>query len=138
MADNGRQNPVDRHVGLQVARYRQIAGLSARELADLISARREDLEHYEKGTHRLGPRLLCTIAQALDVPLSVFFQGLGSEVQPRPPLAVSAPAEGLELLRAFTSIEDETTRAHLVELVRRVADYCATDSVPDRIRPGAG
>ena len=122
-------NPIDVHVGAQVAMYRKLAGISQEALGDAIGVTFQQVQKYERGTNRIGASRLFAIGQALDVPVSVFFRDLDveRELHERGAMALAATSrEGIELLRAFTTIPDPTVRDHILGLVRRLA-HLGTD-----------
>ena len=122
MADNARSpNPIDVHVGRQIAVYRYMAGMSQEALGDAIDVTFQQVQKYEKGTNRVGAGRLFNIGRALDVPISVFFAGLGQDGDGGPVPSNALGRDGLDLLAAFRSINDPLTRQHLVGLARSIA-----------------
>ena len=129
-------NPIDVHVGERVAAYRKVAGLSQEALGDAIGVTFQQVQKYEKGTNRIGASRLFEISRALDVPLSVFFEGL--EGSPSAAQALdpdhSDPTgpharQGIELLRASTVIPNPKVRADVVALVRSVAALTPSNGI---------
>ena len=109
--------------------YRKLAGISQEALGDAIGVTFQQVQKYERGTNRIGASRLFAIGQALDVPVSVFFRDLDveRELHERGAMALAATSrEGIELLRAFTTIPDPTVRDHILGLVRRLA-HLGTD-----------
>ena len=74
---------IDIHVGKRVAIYRRLAGLSQEALGDAIGVTFQQVQKYEKGANRIGASRLFAIAQTLDVPLHVFFDGLPEQPSDR-------------------------------------------------------
>ena len=123
MANDARDpNPIDVHVGWQLAAYRRVAGLSQEALGAAIGVTFQQIQKYEKGTNRIGASRLFLISKALDVPVSVFFAGLGQD-EASDPVPGDVARDGLELLAAFRSIDDGATQRHLVGLARSIATY---------------
>ena len=122
-------NSIDVHVGHQLALYRRVAGMSQEALGDAIGVTFQQVQKYEKGTNRIGASRLFAIAGALDVPVSVFFAGLGQDDRPDP-VPSDIARDGLDLLSAFRTIEDGNTRRHLVGLARSIAAYSAGPKDP--------
>ena len=126
MAENARDpNPIDVHVGRQLAIYRRVAGMSQEALGDAIGVTFQQVQKYEKGSNRVGASRLFLIGKALDVPISVFFAGLNAEDEGAHSVPDATARDGLDLLAAFRTIEDEATRRHLVGLARSIAGYSA-------------
>ena len=129
MADEPREpNPIDVHVGAQIAVYRKLAGMSQEALGHAVGVTFQQVQKYERGTNRIGASRLFAIGQALDVPVSVFFRDLGGPDEARASPLAAAPREGIELLQAFAAIPDRAVREHILSLVRRLSRYApATD-----------
>lgn len=132
MADEKRKaNLVDIHVGERVAIYRRLASLSQEALGDAIGVTFQQVQKYENGANRIGASRLFAIAQTLDVPLHVFFDGLLEQPSDRnvsgarPIYDVSQ--QGIELMRAFAAIEDRRTRDLLLALACRMAELGRSD-----------
>ena len=129
MVDNVRNpNPIDVHVGQQVAIYRKVAGLSQEALGEAIGVTFQQVQKYEKGANRIGAGRLFLVGRALDVPISVFFDGLSVDPDPTDPLPVGPAREGIALQAAFRAIEDTSTRRHLLALVRSLATRSSPSS----------
>ena len=122
MAENARDpNPIDVHVGRQLAIYRRVAGMSQEALGDAIDVTFQQVQKYEKGTNRVGASRLFHIGKALDVPISVFFAGLTGSEERTAPDADALTRDGIDLLAAFQSIDDAATRRQLIGLARSIA-----------------
>jgi len=67
---------VDKHVGWQLRFQRQKLGLSVTSVARACNIPSTDWAAYENGDCRPSAGLLMTMARALEVPLSYFFEGL--------------------------------------------------------------
>ena len=122
---------IDVHVGTQLRLRRLIVGLSQDELGSRLGISFQQIQKYETGTNRISAARLFEISRELDVPISWFFkdlpaeEGQGSAV----PAAdagletadVSDPRETGELLRHFSSIEDQDVRRKIIEMVAVLA-----------------
>ena len=120
---------VDVHVGGRVRVRRRLINMTQESLADLISVTFQHVQKYERGTNRISASKLFAIAEALEVPISYFFDGLdetsggqpageGSEQTIQSFLRTS---EGLELARLFPKIARGPLRRRILELVRAAA-----------------
>jgi transcriptional regulator with XRE-family HTH domain len=104
---------------------RVAVGLTQDKLARALGLTFQQVQKYEKGSNRIGAGRLQAISRILDAPLSYFYadgpgalsaklleaQSAGSTRQ-RP-----TPAEGLELVKRFLSIQDTDARRHMVGLL---------------------
>lgn len=73
----GRAPNVDRHVGMRIRERRITLGLTQRRLAELIGVTYQQAQKYEKGVNGIAAEQLFTLAQALEVGIDYFFEGLG-------------------------------------------------------------
>lgn len=82
-------DPVDVNVGHRVRNRRVLIGMSQEVLAEKIGLTFQQVQKYELGKNRISASMLWRIAEALDVPVSFFFDGLRSGAGP------IVPEEGL-------------------------------------------
>ena len=134
--------PVDIYVGQRVRERRTSLGMSQENLASKLGVTFQQVQKYEKGTNRIGASRLYQVSQALDVPVSHFFDGFIEEPKSMPPAFLSTGAapqvavfednqpmndevmasrETVELLRAYYSIEDADARRKLLESIKSAA-----------------
>ena len=120
---------VDVHVGGRVRVRRRLINMTQETLADLIEVTFQQVQKYERGTNRISASKLFGIAEALEVPISYFFDGLDETAADRPGGAGSEQtiqsflrtSEGLELARLFPKIARGPLRRRILELVRAAA-----------------
>ena len=67
---------LDLHVGAQLRRIRQSAGLSAGQFAKKADVSAQQLALYEEGKAHLTPNALWEFSNILDVRVSDFFEGM--------------------------------------------------------------
>lgn len=67
---------VDAKIGERLKSRRGILGITQQDLASLLQISFQQVQKYEKGVNRLGPKRLLEICQALNVPVSYFFQDI--------------------------------------------------------------
>jgi transcriptional regulator with XRE-family HTH domain len=127
---------IDQHVGRRVRTARMLASVSQEKLADAIGVTFQQVQKYEKGTNRISVSRLQQIASMLNVPISYFYEGdaavarddtfdLVTEMLTRP--------ETVDLVHAFTRIEDERVRQSLLELARAAAGNPAAADIDAQI-----
>jgi transcriptional regulator with XRE-family HTH domain len=61
-----------------VRRRRRLLGLTQRQLGDFIGIRFQQIHKYETGGNRISAARLWSLAEALDVQVDYFFEGLAS------------------------------------------------------------
>lgn len=120
-------HPVDVHVGKRVRHRRWLVGMTQQQLAEKVGIKFQQIQKYETGANRVSASRLWDIADALDVPVAFFFEGLEDTQSDAAPLSESVPAdllgdkEALDLIRSYYSIP-ENQRRRLFELARVLSD----------------
>ena len=118
------KHPVDVHVGKRVRHRRWMLGVTQQQLAERVGIKFQQIQKYETGMNRISASRLWDIAEALDVPISFFFEGLDSagraEMESLPGDLMS-DKEALELVRSYYAIP-EPQRKRLFDLARVLSD----------------
>ncbi|MBV7397109.1 helix-turn-helix domain-containing protein [Mameliella sediminis] len=120
-------HPVDVHVGKRIRHRRWLVGMTQQQLAERVGIKFQQIQKYETGANRVSASRLWDIADALDVPVSFFFEGIESENAGEETAAESVPAdimgdkEALDLVRSYYAIP-ENQRRRLFELARVLSD----------------
>lgn len=119
------KHPVDIHVGKRVRQRRWMMGVTQQQLAEAVGIKFQQIQKYETGMNRVSASRLWDIADALDVPVSYFFEGLeGSDASGENHSIhgdLLADKEALELVRSYYAIP-ENQRRRLFELARVLSD----------------
>ncbi|MBV6638340.1 MAG: helix-turn-helix transcriptional regulator [Mameliella sp.] len=120
-------HPVDVHVGKRIRHRRWLVGMTQQQLAERVDIKFQQIQKYETGANRVSASRLWDIAEALDVPVSFFFEGIENENAAEEGAAESVPAdimgdkEALDLVRSYYAIP-ENQRRRLFELARVLSD----------------
>lgn len=120
-------HPVDVHVGKRIRHRRWLAGMTQQNLAESVGIKFQQIQKYETGANRVSASRLWDIADALDVNVSFFFEGLEQDAEAAAPATGGAPSdilgdkEALELIRSYYSIP-ENQRRRLFDLARVLSD----------------
>jgi transcriptional regulator with XRE-family HTH domain len=98
---------------------RIMLGLTQQQMAELIGVTYQQAHKYEKGINRIAAGRLFTIAQALGVDVSYFFQDVESkqDFQPSPQQRML-----LELARNFINMPSRRHQEALCGLARALAN----------------
>lgn len=118
---------VDIHVGKRVRQRRWLTGMTQQKLAELVGIKFQQIQKYETGANRVSASRLWDIADALEVDVSFFFEGLreeaGSEDTPQAAAMVDliGDKEAMDLVRSYYAIP-ENQRRRLFELARVLSD----------------
>ncbi|MGB1033748.1 MAG: helix-turn-helix domain-containing protein [Primorskyibacter sp.] len=120
-------HPVDTHVGKRIRQRRWLVGMTQQQLAEKVGIKFQQIQKYETGANRVSASRLWDIADALDVQVSYFFEGLQTEADIEDGAAPSVPAdlmadkEAMDLVRSYYAIP-ENQRRRLFELARVLSD----------------
>jgi transcriptional regulator with XRE-family HTH domain len=120
----------DRHVSARMRERRIMLGLTQHQMAQLIGVSYSQAYKYESGANRVSAGRLYRIAQALDVDVGYFFEGLGMDDAPR---RTQQQQLMLELACSFIAIPIRKHKEGIVQLARDLAE---PDSGPLPVRPG--
>lgn len=118
------KHPVDAHVGKRIRHRRWLVGMTQQQLAEAVGIKFQQIQKYETGMNRVSASRLWDIANALDVPIEFFFEGLavGKPGSATPGEAdIMSDKEALNLLRIFHAIPEQQRR-RLFELARVLTD----------------
>jgi transcriptional regulator with XRE-family HTH domain len=69
-------HPIDLHVGQRLRQRRCLLGLTQQRLAAAVGIKFQQIQKYESGANRVSASRLWALANALDVPVSYFFEDL--------------------------------------------------------------
>jgi len=114
----------DIHIGGKMRERRVALGMSQSELANKLGITFQQVQKYESGANRVGGSRLWDIAQALEIPITYFFDGLpttgGKAVvtDNRPPSERPLSRQSLEVARAINAIPDGDVKEQVVRLVQ--------------------
>ena len=115
-------DPIDIHVGARVKLRRTLLGLSQSDLGQLIGLTFQQIQKYERASNRISASMLHHIAEALDVPVSFFFDDMADGLRRSSPTGDDRMTrrESLELMRHYHSIPKEL-RHSVYDLIKAMA-----------------
>lgn len=116
---------MDRHIGRRIRTRRIAIGMSQEKLGDALGLTFQQVQKYEKGTNRVGAGRLVEVAQALEVPVQYFYEGLSEPLNATSSVErafgkIITTAEGVRLLEAFATVDDLHIQRKIVDLVELV------------------
>ena len=119
-------HPVDVHVGKRIRHRRWLVGMTQQQLAESVGIKFQQIQKYETGANRVSASRLWDIADALDVEVSFFFEGLETDNSAREdgsavPSDLLGDKEALDLVRSYYAIP-ENQRRRLFDLARVLSD----------------
>ena len=118
---------VDVHVGKRIRQRRWLTGMTQQKLAELVGIKFQQIQKYETGANRVSASRLWDIADALEVQVAFFFEGLEAEEQAEHAAGSKMPSdlmgdkEAMDLVRSYYAIP-ENQRRRLFELARVLSD----------------
>jgi transcriptional regulator with XRE-family HTH domain len=125
---------VDSHVGKRIRQRRWLTGMTQQKLAEMVGIKFQQIQKYETGANRVSASRLWDIADALDVNVAFFFDGMQSEeaaaaagaqaknpAMANVPLDVMGDKEAMDLIRSYYAIPEDQRR-RLFELARVLSD----------------
>lgn len=109
---------VDVHVGKRLRHRRWMIGMNQQQLADKVGLKFQQIQKYETGLNRIAASRLWDIAQALEVPVSFFFEGLEDTNQHQVIEGdILADMNAVQLVRAYRAMP-KVQRHQIFELAR--------------------
>ncbi|WP_421414621.1 helix-turn-helix domain-containing protein [Agrobacterium tumefaciens] len=117
---------VDVEVGRRIRFRRKQCGLSQAAIGKVLGLTFQQVQKYEIGGNRVSASRLATIAAALNVPVSYFFEDIDQSSNALGPTSdeltrISMP-ESMDLNRAFMQIRDRDKRRSILRLVTEIAN----------------
>ena len=129
-------NPIDLFVGKRLRQRRRVLGLTQQKLADEVNIRFQQIQKYESGANRVSASRLWALANAMDTPVSYFFEDLpeidgnsamsetsietdtggAAALEPQ----VLSNKETIDLVRAYYHLSEEPRR-RLLDLAKTLA-----------------
>ena len=76
-----RKRPVDTHVGQRLKEYRQLRGMTVRELAEAAHVTPGQISHYEHGRDRISHERVTEFARILRIKSNDLYQPPGSRLR---------------------------------------------------------
>ncbi|GLQ05621.1 helix-turn-helix domain-containing protein [Sneathiella chinensis] len=109
---------IDAHVGGKIRERRILLGYTQQQMANLIGVTYQQAHKYERGINRISAGRLYSIAFALNVPISYFYEGLSPTDTTE---TTSRQRMCLEMARNFSQIENERYQDALSHLTRALS-----------------
>ncbi len=129
-----RAQDIDRHVGSRMRERRITLGLNQQQMAELISVTYQQVYKFETGINRIAAGRLYTIAHALGVDVTFFFEGMDGDKEFKPTLQQRML---LGLAHNFISLPSRKHQEALCSLARALANAgeAPEESLPE-LGPG--
>ena len=110
---------IDLHLGKRLRRRRRLLGLTQQQVAVRIGVRFQQIQKYECGANRVSAARLWELAEALESPVSYFYEGLTEALERREGAGgeVFSRKETLDLIQAYYQL-GERPRRRLLDLAK--------------------
>ena len=82
---------IDLHLGRRLRRRRRLLGLTQQQLAVQVGIRFQQIQKYECGANRISAARLWELAEALETPITYFYDGLGEAIERAAPTVSIEP-----------------------------------------------
>jgi len=116
-------HPVDIHVGARIRVRRKMLGCSQKKLGNAVGVSFQQVQKYESGINRVGASRLFELAEALEVSVVFFFEGLedGSST-----MITSADSTAMSSALLLQAIANPEHKKAIDDLIRVAADQSVT------------
>lgn len=112
---------IDLHLGRRLRRRRRLLGLTQQQLASQVGIRFQQIQKYECGANRISAARLWQLAEALESPVSYFYDGLAEALERNDPPAngseMFSRKETMDLIQAYYQL-GERPRRRLLDLAK--------------------
>lgn len=112
---------IDLHLGRRLRRRRRLLGLTQQQLAVQVGIRFQQIQKYECGANRISAARLWQLAEALETPVSYFYDGLAEAIERKESAnsggEMFSRKETLDLIQAYYQL-GERPRRRLLDLAK--------------------
>ena len=112
---------IDLHLGRRLRRRRRLLGLTQQQLAIQVGIRFQQIQKYECGANRISAARLWQLSEALESPVSYFYDGLEEAIERKEAanqgVEMFSRKETLDLIQAYYQL-DEMPRRRLLDLAK--------------------
>lgn len=112
---------IDLHLGRRLRRRRRLLGLTQQQLAMQVGIRFQQIQKYECGANRISAARLWQLAEALESPVSYFYDGLEEAIERKEAASqggeMFSRKETLDLIQAYYQL-GERPRRRLLDLAK--------------------
>lgn len=108
-----RRSEIDAHVGKRIRLRRTGIGMTALALGEVIGVRYQQINFYETGHNKISAGNLYLVAEALDVPISFFFDDLPEHTNMIEGVRVKTSSDAAETLNIFSALDIKTVESEI-------------------------
>ncbi len=111
---------IDKLIGENIRLRRLMMGLTQDQLADALGLSYQQVQKYETGTNRVSAGRLFQIAALLDTEIVAFYPEAHPATEEDMACDNASARHVIELVRRFSSIENQKVRSSIMSLIRAV------------------
>ena len=109
-----------REIGEKIKRLRRELRISQEELAEILGVTYQQVQRYENGMNKLNVENIQTVADALNMPVSYFFEGEKPSMVAEKSVPY-LPSDEIKLLRHFRKIKSSASKKTVIQVARLAA-----------------
>ncbi|MDP3048485.1 MAG: helix-turn-helix transcriptional regulator [Thermodesulfovibrionales bacterium] len=109
-----------RAIGEKIKGRRRELGISQERLAEILGVTYQQVQRYENGKNKLNVENIQTVADALNVPVSYFFEGEKPSMVAEK-IVPYMPTEEVKLLKYFRKIKSSASKKTVIQVARIAA-----------------
>lgn len=113
------------NIGNKIRRLRKVAGMTQMQLAEKMGITYQQVQKYEKGVSELTIRRLRQVAEALNMPVSVFVPDEAEVSEPEIPYLTD---EETKLLVLFRRLKRKKLRQGFIEMLQDIVAMSEKES----------
>ena len=113
---------IDIHIGQRLRGLRIARGLSQTDVAAQVDLSFQQIQKYESGKSRVTAAKLCSLASALDIPVSFFFEEYQEYGEPGTATPNGLSEKAWLLAGQFDRIDNPKTQAKVLALVKALTE----------------
>ncbi len=105
----------------KIRAIRNQLGLSQEQLGEIAGVTYQQIQKYEKGKDRISANRLKKIADALNIPISYFFEDISIKVKEGEAAYYTLgqlTKEEVELVKLFRKVKDKKAKENLLRLIK--------------------
>lgn len=113
---------IDFRIGQRLRGLRVARGLSQTDVAAKVNLSFQQIQKYESGKSRVTAAKLCSLARALDIPVSFFFEEYQHYDEPGTATTNGLSEKAWLLAGQFDRIDNPKTQAKVLALVKALTE----------------
>ncbi len=131
-AQDGRLAPIGPHIGRRIRRRRTELGLTQEQLGLTLGLSYQQVQKYETAANRVSAERLYELAQAFEVDVSYFFEGLAADGGDGALPHGGHDRVAIDLVRNFQALDNDGLRTAVSGLLKVLREQRDGDGTQDQ------